>query len=281
MKFVAIIILLLGSAAFAQAQQPRKTQAPPKPPGSPATAEPTTEEVTAPSPAPPPATLNASNEPGFMDAAQVKVLLHKIWLAQFRINDLLTQVKPERWKMSDAARQSFQQTFENLRKGLAAEEEWRAQFEQRPDSMYLGYELYVTMNSLLPRLDGVAKSVSQNENSSLGAQYLQAENQIFDLQQALQPYLTYMMRNRDQVFYATQTNLASCENQLGYALHGRMGRATPMKNIAPVFKGHPRHRRAKEAESSEKPAAQAGGKAAETKPAEKTPPTAGKPGEKR
>ncbi|MBZ5561250.1 MAG: hypothetical protein LAP13_02400 [Acidobacteriia bacterium] len=279
MRFVAVIILVVGSSALASAQQPRKAQAPPKPPGTPATTEPATERITAPPTAPPPAT--ASPEPGFMEPAQVQALLHKVWLAQYRINDLLTEVKPERWKVSDSARQSFNQTLGNLRKGLAAQEDWRSQFEQRPDSMYLGYELYVAMNSLLPRLDGVAKSVSQNENSSLGAQYSQAENQLFDLQQALQPYLTYMMRNRDQVLYATQTNLASCENQLGYALHGRMGRATPMKNVAPVFKGHPRHRRTKEPEANAKSAAQAGGKSAETKPADKAAPPAGKPGEKK
>ncbi len=279
MRLVAVIILLLGIAALAPAQQPRKAQAPPKPPGAPATAEPPVEKISTPSPAPPPVT--ASPEPGFMQPAQVKALLHKVWLAQFRINDLLAQVKPERWKISDTARQSFNQTLENLRKGLAAQEDWRSQFEQRPDSMYLGYELYVAMNSLLPRLDGVAKSVSQNENSSLGAQYSQAENQLFDLQQSLQPYLTYLMRNRDEVLYATQTNLASCENQLGYALHGRLGRATPMKNVAPVFKGHPRHRRPKEAESGGKAAAQASEKNAESKPGEKSAPTAGKPGEKK
>ncbi len=215
-----------------------------------------------------------------MNPAQVKALLHKVWLAQFRINDLLAQVKPERWKISDTARQSFNQTLDNLRKGLAAEEDWRVQFEQRPDSMYLGYELYVAINALLPRLDGVAKSVSQNENSSLGAQYSQAGSQLFDLQQALQPYLTFLMRNRDQVLYATQTNLASCENQLGYALHNRAGAATPMRNIAPVFKGHPRRRRGKEAETQGKPAAQAG-KKAETQPAGKTASAAGKPGDKK
>ncbi len=281
MRSVTVIILLIGCAAWASAQQPQKAQAPAKPPGTPATAEPPVEQITPPSPTPPP--MAASPEPGFMDPAQVRALLHNVWLAQYRINDLLAQVKPERWKISDAARQSFQQTLDNLRKGLAAQDDWRSQFEKRPDSMYLGYELYVTMNALLPRLDGVAKSVSQNENTSLGVQYSKAENQLFDLQQALQPYLTYLMRNRDQVLYATQANLASCENQLGYALHGRMGRATPMKNIAPAFKGHPRHRRTKEkvAAGSEKPAAEPAGKTVQTKPADKAAPSPVKPGEKK
>lgn len=277
MRFTAVLILFVASAGLAPAQQSKKPEPPPKPPGAPANAEPATEEITAPSPAPPPATLSA--ETGPLDAAQVKALLHKVWLAQFRINDLLAQVKPERWKISDAAHQSFDQTLENLRKGLGAEEDWRVQFEQRPDSMYLGYELYVAINALLPRLDGVAKSVSQNENSSLGAQYSQAGGQLFDLQQALQPYLSFLMRNRDQVLYATQTNLASCENQLGYALHNRAGAARPMRNIAPAFKGHPRHRRTKEVESKGK-----GETSAKNAPGKPTAPAAsapGKPGDKK
>jgi hypothetical protein len=42
-----------------------------------------------------------------MDPAQVKTLARKIWLAEYRVNDLLAQVHPEHWKTSDAARNSF------------------------------------------------------------------------------------------------------------------------------------------------------------------------------
>ncbi len=34
----------------------------------------------------------------------MKELSHKLWLAEFRINDLLTEVHPERWKLSEVAR---------------------------------------------------------------------------------------------------------------------------------------------------------------------------------
>jgi hypothetical protein len=147
-----------------------------------------------------------------MEPAQVKALAQKIWITEFRINDLLTQVQPERWKTSDVTRNSFKQTLENLHKGLEGLEEWRARFEKRPDSMYFGFQTYAAANAALPRLDGVARAVSQFENPSIGAQYSQASNQLFDLQQALQPYVAYLLRNPDQLLYVAQTNLAGCQS---------------------------------------------------------------------
>ena len=170
-----------------------------------------------------------------MEAGQVKALAHKIWIAEFRINDLLTQVHPEKWKISDVTRNSFNQTLENLRKALEGLEGWRAQFEKRPDSMYFGFQTYAAIDAALPRLDGVTHAASQFENASLGAQYSQADNQLFDLQQTLQPYLAYLLRNSDQFLYAAQSNLAGCQNELGKVLRGQGGRAKPLKNTFVEF----------------------------------------------
>jgi len=170
----------------------------------------------------------------------VKVLAHKIWLAQYRLNDLLTQVHPEVWKMAPTARQSFDQSLDSLRKSVATEEDWRSQFEARPDSVYLGFQTYMAISAVLPRVDGVARSVSKYENASFGGQFSQAANQLFDLQQSIQPHLAYLLKNQDNVMLIAQTNLASCQNELNFAEHDKEGRATPMKNIAPVFQGRKR-----------------------------------------
>ena len=63
---------------------------------------------------------------------------------------------------------------------------------------------------------------------------------VFDLQQMIEPHLAYLLKNQDNVLLIAQTNLASCQNELNFAEHDKEGRATPMKNIAPVFKGHKR-----------------------------------------
>jgi hypothetical protein len=174
---------------------------------------------------------------GYLDAVQIKSLLHRVWVLEYRINDLLTQVDPEQWKMPGAALKSFNQTLTTLRAQLETLEQWRVQLEERPSSMYLGYMTYTAVDAVLPRLDGVTRGVTQHVNPSLGAQFSQAGDNLFDLQQTLQPHLAYLLRNQDQILLATQDNLAACQNQLSYAMRGKTERATPMKNVPPKFKG--------------------------------------------
>jgi hypothetical protein len=241
---------------------------------SPQAQNPEVQKIAPPSPPSPPATSAA----GFVEPPQLKILLHKIWLAEYRINDLLTQVRPERWKILEVGRNSFNQTLENLRKGLAAQEDWRAQFEKRPESMYLGYETYIAIGAVLPRLEAVAHSVSQYENPSFGVQYSQAGNQLFDLQQALQPFLEFLLRAQDQLLLGSQSNLASCQNELGFAMHARAESAKPMKNILPLFKGRRATHRAagavsaKPATGSAKQAVRKTESKTEAKPASKSKP---------
>lgn len=230
--------------------------APPKspPPSAQEPAPPETEKIEV-APVPKPAGPGAE---GFMEPAQVKEILQRVWRAEYRLNDLLTEVHPERWKLADPARGSFQQTFDTLRSQLQALEGWRGQLDVRPDSMYLGYMTHASIDALLPRLDAVTRMVSHHENTSLGAQFSQVGNQLFDLQQALQPYLVYLLRNQDQMLQAAQTNLAGCQNELSFAMRGRTQRAKPMKNIRPDFKGR---RKPKPAEAGKEGAAPTGGAA--------------------
>jgi hypothetical protein len=279
MKPAVLVLLVAFVPVTLQAQSATQKAPAAKPPVAPATQEIQTEKIGTPPATPPPVTAQTGTA-GYLEPAQVKALLHKVWLAQYRINDLLTQVNPEKWKMPDTARKSFGQTLESLRQALASEEEWRAQFDARPDSLYLGFQTYVAINSVLPRMEGVAHSVAQYENPSFGAQYSQAANQLFDLQQSLQPHLASLLKNQDGVMLAAQTNLASCQNELGFAMRPRQEKATPMKNIAPEFKGRHVHHAtesaggAKTEKSSEKKTApnKAGTKKAAAHPTQKTQP---------
>ncbi len=232
--FLVLCVAISPLATLGQSSS-QKPKVPPHP-NEPATEQVQTETIgpTGPAPAVPSARVDSS---GYMEPAQVKVLTHKIWLAEFRLNDLLSQVNPDKWKMSDVTRKSFDQTMESLHRSLAGVEDWRGQFEKRPDSLYLGFQTYVAISAVLPRVDGVARGVSQYENASLGAQYSQSANQFFDLQQSIQPHLAYLLKNQDSMMVATQSNLASCQNELNYAERNKEGHATPMKNIAPEFKG--------------------------------------------
>lgn len=231
MRCALVFLLVLGCGLGARAapQNPPEAQPPAPAPAPP----PETEVIGAP---PPKAAAQAGeNELGYKDAAQVAALLHNVWLVAFRVNDLLTEVHPERWKLDEAASSSFAHSLDGLRAGLASVDDWRAQFEKRTDSMYLGYEIYTALGAVLPRLDGVAKAIVQHENASLAAQYSQAGSQLFDAQQALEPYLDYLSRTQDQLLLASQTNLAACENQLSYAMRSSVKPATPMPNVLPAW----------------------------------------------
>lgn len=232
----------------------------PSHPNNPATQEIQTETIGAPGQTP---RVPSAPATGALEPAQVKSLAHKIWLAEYRLNDLLTQVHPENWKISTTVRQSFDQSLDSLQKALAAQEYWRGQFETRPDSIYMGFQTYIAIGAVLPRLDGVAHAISQYVNPGFGAQYSQSANQFFDLQQTLAPHLSYLLKNQDNYLQLAQTNLAACQNELNFAEHNKEGRATPMKNIAPDFKGRRRtaHSTAAATSSSKSaPAARTAGK---------------------
>jgi hypothetical protein len=244
LMLAALPLKIMGQSSQKNSQVPH--------PNAPATQEIQTEQVDVPK-QPPAVSLAPANAPDRQEVEQVKTLAHRIWLAEFRLNDLLSQVKPDKWKMTPGVRQSFNETLDSLHKSVANLESWRVQFEMRPDSLYLGFMTYVSLSAVLPRVDGIARSVSSNENGSFGAQFSQAENQLFDLQQQVEPHLAVLLKNQDNVLLMSQSNLATCQNQLNFSEHGREGKAVPMKNIAPVFQGHPRTSHPAASNSAAKP----------------------------
>ena len=175
----------------------------------------------------------SSSQPGYMDAQQVKALLDQTRFAEYRLNDLLTDVHPERWKMSDDARNSFNQTLRTMRSQFKDLAGWREQFAARPESTYAGVETYATIGGILPRLEGVAQTISQDDNASYGAQFSQVADRLFDLQQKLAPYLGFLLNNQDSITQALENSLAGCQTQLSHAMRGQSERPKWMRNSAP------------------------------------------------
>lgn len=237
MKLSFLLLLVAACPLSLTAQSTgKKPQLPPHP-NAPASEPVQTEQIVAPN-QPPPSSSAKTDAQGHLESEQTKVLTHKIWLAEFRLNDLLSQVRSDKWKMAPSARQSFDDTMASTHKALDSVESWRGQFEARPDSLYLGFMTYVSLGAVLPRVDGVGQSVSKYENNSFGAQFSQAGNQLFDLQQMIEPQLAVLLKSQDSVLLISQNNLASCQNELNFAEHDKEGHAIPMRNIAPAFKGH-------------------------------------------
>lgn len=134
MKLLLLVLMVIAVPfqTFGQSSSSKPTL--PPHPNAPATEELQTEKVVAPGQPQvnPPAHPGAN---GLLDSSQIKSLTHKIWLAQYHLTDLLTQVQPDRWRIPAWTRQSFDQSIDSLQKSVAAEENWRGQFEARPESL--------------------------------------------------------------------------------------------------------------------------------------------------
>jgi len=155
-------------AYWAAAQQPAKI---PPAQGAQAGASPQTETIPSPQPAPANQPVNA---PGYMDRAQVEILVHKIGAMDLRIEDLLKAAHPEKWIVSNIIRNSLTQTLENLHTAMNALEAWRSEFEKRPDSIYYGFQTYAAINatlrSVVPgrRLDDDCNAFLRMSNGAAG-----------------------------------------------------------------------------------------------------------------
>jgi hypothetical protein len=253
MRFLTVVILMglvVPCAGTAQTSGEAASQQTPKPATTaPASGGIETEKVKVPEylQAPP---RSMANQPGYMEPAQTRALLTKIWQAESRVKDLLTQVHPESMKMPPAVLASFNSNLKMLGRSLADLEESRAQFADRVDSEYLGFKTYAGISEVLPPLDKLALMVSRYNNSSLNAAFDQAWNEMLTMQQLLKPYLSFMLRNHDQIFLIMESNFYGCQNELNYAMHGANERAQPMRNVLPEFKG--RRRPSKKAEAGDK-----------------------------
>ena len=160
--------------------------------------------------------------------------MQQVYVATFRLGDLMTLVHAERWKVPEPVRDSFKQDLATMRKHLEALEASRSQFLDQPDSPYLGYEVYVAIPPVVSDLGRIAQSVSQFENPGLASQVGQPGKWLRDAGQTLQSYLDTMLSRDQQVVRSYQTDLVACQNTLNYAMRSRA--AEPMQ---PIRFAHP------------------------------------------
>ena len=178
-----------------------------------------------------------ANQPGYMEPAQTHNLLMKLWQAEARVNDLMTQIHPEQLHMPAGTLAAFNNDLDLLRRNIAALEKSRQLFDSRVDSEYLGFETYAGISQILPPLGRLTATVSRYNNPSLEGELQQAWNDMLTMQQSVKPYLAFLLRNHDQIFATMEMNLAGCQNELGYKKYNANGSPKNMRNVLPDFKG--------------------------------------------
>jgi hypothetical protein len=175
-----------------------------------------------------------------MQPEQLKELLYKMYAVAYRIQDLLNQERPEKWKAPDVERASFSQARETLRAKLAEFEKSRSQLAASPESGELAFQTYRALGALQGPLAQVSRSVPVNQNARLADEFQQRGRELTAGQQSLVPYISYFLDHWDRAVHMFQSNLAACQNQLNYAMHSRVQAATPLPNVNPEFRGYRR-----------------------------------------
>lgn len=193
-----------------------------------------------------------ANQPGYMEPAQTHQLLAKLWQAEARVKDLAEQVNPEKLKMPAAELSGFNSNLDALRRSLASLEQTRQKFDSRVDSEYLGFETYAGISEILPPIERLAVLLSRHNNPSLEGEFNQAWNDMLTMRQSLKPYLSFLLRNHDRIFVTMETNLAGCQNRLGYKNYKAGSSPRYMRNVLPHFKGGRADKKAAKNEAAEK-----------------------------
>jgi hypothetical protein len=193
-----------------------------------------------------------ANQPGYMEPAQTHQLLMKLWQAEARVKDLATQLDPQQLKMTPAEVAGFNGNLDTLKRSLASLEQSRQMFDTRVDSEYLGFETYAGISEVLPSIERLTTTISRHNNPSVEGEFRQAWNELLTMRQSLKPYLSFLLRNHDQIFATMETNLAGCQNELGYKNYKANGSPTNMRNVLPDFKGRRVHKKAESSEAASK-----------------------------
>jgi len=193
-----------------------------------------------------------ANQPGYMEPAQTHQLLAKLWQAEARVKDLAAQVHPEKLKMPAAALAGFNRDLDSLRRSLASLEQSRQKFDTRVDSEYLGFETYAGISEVLPSIERLTVTLSRYNSPSLEGEFNQAWNDMLTMRQSLKPYLSFLLRNHDQIFLTMETNLAGCQNRLGYKNYKAGSSPRYMRNVLPHFRGGRADKKAAKGEAAEK-----------------------------
>jgi hypothetical protein len=193
-----------------------------------------------------------ANQTGYMEPSQTRQLLAKLWQAEARVKDLAAQIRPEQLNMPAVELANFNSTLNTLRGSLASLDQSRQMFDSRVDSEYLGFETYAGISEVLPSLERLTRTVSRYNKPSLEGELNQAWNDMLTMRQSLRPYLSFLLRNHDQIFLTMETNLAGCQNELGYKNYKAGESPQNMRNVLPDFKG----RRVRKKAGNTEPASQ-------------------------
>ncbi|MGH9375968.1 MAG: hypothetical protein ACRD1J_07345 [Terriglobia bacterium] len=195
-----------------------------------------TERISAPTPPPQPLKSVTIFTPP-LTPAQVKAVLYKIYVSEFRIRDLLGQEHPKHWKASQAEQTLASQARESLLSQIAALETWRARLNQEPGNMYYAFQVFHAVDQVFHPLRVFSREVERYQGVSMGEPYRRRAADLEANLNALLPYVGAILEHASNDASMIQADLDTCQNQLTYAMHATLHSPTPLRNVVPVFEG--------------------------------------------
>jgi hypothetical protein len=194
-----------------------------------------TERIAVTAPPPPTPYLPGLTPP--LTSSQVKAVLYEIYTSVYRIRDLLSQERPDEWKASLPERTAATHARASILSEASELEKWRGLFSEYPDNMYDAFQLYRSVQELVQPLQAFSLGVDRYENASLASDYSRRAGDLQARLGDLIPYINFFLQHESHNIDLYQSDLATCQNRLSYAMHGFIHPAIPMKNIVPDFKG--------------------------------------------
>ncbi len=193
--------------------------------------------------APPPSTTLLLG--GAVTPEQMKDVAHEIYVATYRVKDLLNLVNPADWKTSEALRGSSQTQIEQLRSVLKSLESSRADLSQSTGSLPIIFATYKGMTAVIEGVNKLADALLQYQSGDVATQFRQTTVWLTKSQGTLEGYFEQMLKRQSGSVQNYETDLASCQTTLNYSMYSHSVPAVTMPNIMPVLQG--RRVRAKKA----------------------------------
>ncbi len=136
--------------------------------------------------------------PSTAPESQVQHELLNLYLAEARVQDLFTTLKPASWKMTDADRSTLDRNIAEVQTQLQALEKWRYQFLYHPQDTNAAKHLLGTLAAVISNLQNTLAGVAKYQNKAAAAPLKQSVMDLGKLSDELGDSMAKLFPNEFQ-----------------------------------------------------------------------------------
>ncbi len=171
---------------------------------------------------------------GFLESKQVADLLGKIWRVTYRLSDLLTQVDVETYEAGESELDAFSRIYSETTDEIKILGMLRGRFEKSPENLFLAYDSREAVHHILDNIQGIEARMLSKGEVYLSRQLSEARKELASLEIPLESYLKFLLSNYRQLISVMESNLASCHQNLSFAVGNQASRTRMIPNRLPT-----------------------------------------------